>query len=171
METFSTHSLANFTRSSRCFLSDVRVDENVHEENIFIFIFVFSCSKKSVQQEIQLLIKQYPRRVRHIPDALSIFTRQAEQLTNAQVKYSFLSKKHFINGFSFIQSAPILTWQSINPVAALAYFASTRLNHMNNSYTIQYASRILYTTNPQAVILYIPQLVQAIRHDEVLFPS
>ena len=54
-------------------------------------------------------------------------------------------------------------------MAALAYFASTQLSCISNPYTIQYASRILATTKPEAVILYIPQLVQAIRHDDVGF--
>lgn len=66
-----------------------------------------------------------------------------------------------------LQTSQILTWAAINPVAALSYFASARLNQIANSYTIQFASRMLYTTKSEALILYIPQLVQAVRYDEV----
>jgi hypothetical protein len=69
--------------------------------------------------------------------------------------------------FTF-QTSHVLTWAAINPVAALSYFASARLNQVANSYTIQFASRMLYTTKSEALILYIPQLVQAVRYDEVL---
>lgn len=68
---------------------------------------------------------------------------------------------------SCFQTSQLLTWAPINPVAALSYFASARLNQIANTYTIQYASRILYTTKAEALILYIPQLVQAVRYDEV----
>jgi len=81
------------------------------------------------------------------------------------LKYKIF-KKFFI-GIFFFQTSHILTWASINPVAALSYFASARLNQVANSYTIQFASRILYTTKSEALILYIPQLVQAVRYDEV----
>jgi hypothetical protein len=82
--------------------------------------------------------------------------------SNSNRKTSIFDRK-----FLFFQTSHILTWAAINPVAALSYFASARLNQVANSYTIQFASRMLYTTKSEALILYIPQLVQAVRYDEV----
>ncbi|UJR22456.1 hypothetical protein I4U23_025514 [Adineta vaga] len=105
--------------------------------------------KDSLRTEVQRLVKAFPLQVRHIPEALNLFTTNVDK-----------NDRH-------CETAHILTWASIDPVAALAYFASVRLNQVANPYTIQFASRILYTTKPEAIILYIPQLVQAIRYDEM----
>ncbi|CAF3354648.1 unnamed protein product [Rotaria socialis] len=110
----------------------------------------YTIPKESLRNEIQYLVKSYPLLVRHIPEALCIFTATAEN--DRQCETSI-----------------ILTWAPIDPVTALSYFASARLNQVANSYTIQFASRMLYTTKAEALILYIPQLVQAIRYDEMGF--
>ncbi|CAF3557038.1 unnamed protein product [Rotaria sp. Silwood1] len=110
----------------------------------------YTIPKESLRLEIQRLIKSYPLQVRHIPEALSIFTLTSDNDRQCEASH-------------------ILTWASINPVAALSYFASARLNQVANSYTIQFASRMLYTTKSEALILYIPQLVQAVRYDEMGF--
>ncbi|CAF4922492.1 unnamed protein product, partial [Rotaria sp. Silwood1] len=112
--------------------------------------FYYAIPKDSLRSEIQQLVKSNPLQVRHIPDALSIFTVTSEN--DRQCETSI-----------------ILTWASIDPVTALSYFASARLNQVANSYTIQFASRILCITKSEALILYIPQLVQAVRYDEMGF--
>ncbi|CAF0893475.1 unnamed protein product [Adineta steineri] len=111
----------------------------------------YAIPKEPLRTEIQRLVKSYPLQVRHLPEALNIFTVISD------------------NNIRHCETSHILTWASINPVAALAYFASARLNQVANSYTIQFASRILYTTKSEALILYIPQLVQAVRYDEMGF--
>ncbi|CAF4139791.1 unnamed protein product [Rotaria sp. Silwood2] len=112
--------------------------------------FYYAIPKDSLRNEIQQLVKSNPLQVRHIPEALSIFTVTSDN--DRQCETSI-----------------ILTWAPIDPVTALSYFASARLNQVANSYTIQFASRILYITKPEALILYIPQLVQAVRYDEMGF--
>ncbi|CAF0823433.1 unnamed protein product [Adineta ricciae] len=111
----------------------------------------YTIPKASLRTEIQQLVKAFPFQVRHIPEALNLFTSTSNQ-----------NDRH-------CQTSHILIWAPTDPVAALSYFANARLNQIANSYTIQYASRILYTTRPEAIILYIPQLVQAIRYDEMGF--
>ncbi|CAF1047050.1 unnamed protein product [Rotaria sordida] len=110
----------------------------------------YTVPKESLRLEIQRLVRSYPLQVRHIPEALSIFTLTSDNDRQCETSH-------------------ILTWAPINPVAALSYFASARLNQVANSYTIQFASRMLYTTKSEALILYIPQLVQAVRYDEMGF--
>lgn len=137
----------------------------------YFFIFIiddvfFFCRtpKDSVRNEIQRLVKSFPLQVRHIPDALSIFTAAGDHDRQCEVNLKIIKVK---TKTLLFQTSHILTWAPVNPVAALSYFASARLNQVANSYTIQFASRILYTTKPEALILYIPQLVQAVRYDEV----
>ncbi|CAF1456162.1 unnamed protein product, partial [Adineta steineri] len=110
----------------------------------------YTIPKESLRLEIQRLVRSYPLQVRHIPEALSIFTLTSDNDRQCETSH-------------------ILTWAAINPVAALSYFASARLNQVANSYTIQFSSRMLYTTKSEALILYIPQLVQAVRYDEMGF--
>ena len=121
--------------------------------------------KESLRLEIQRLVKSNPLQVRHIAEALSIFTLNSDNDRQCEVGRGEGSFRE--RSFVSSQTSQILTWSAINPVAALSYFASARLNQIANSYTIQFASRMLYTTKSEALILYIPQLVQAVRYDEV----
>ncbi|KAF5285205.1 hypothetical protein FQR65_LT13320 [Abscondita terminalis] len=56
----------------------------------------------------------------------------------------------------------ILTWSRVSPVQALSYFSRQYPPH---PITSQYAVKVLRSYPPEAVLLYIPQLVQALRHD------
>ena len=56
----------------------------------------------------------------------------------------------------------MLTWAAVPPVCALAYFSRQYPPH---PITAQYAIRVLRSYPPEALLFYIPQLVQAIRYD------
>lgn len=56
----------------------------------------------------------------------------------------------------------MLSWARVTPVQALAYFSRQYPPH---PITAQYAVRVLKSYPPDAVLFYIPQLVQAVRHD------
>lgn len=58
----------------------------------------------------------------------------------------------------------MLSWARVSPVQALAYFSRQYPPH---PITAQYAVRVLKSYPPDAVLVYIPQLVQAVRHDTV----
>ncbi|PIK33180.1 putative phosphatidylinositol 4-kinase alpha [Apostichopus japonicus] len=53
----------------------------------------------------------------------------------------------------------ILNWAPVPPITALEYF-----NH-SHPLTAQYATRVLQNYPPQALLFYVPQLVQAVRYD------
>ena len=62
----------------------------------------------------------------------------------------------------------VLCWAAIPPVQAMAYFSQQYPPH---PLTAQYAFRVLQSFPPDAILLYIPQLVQATRYDALGFVS
>uniref|UniRef100_A0A1I8F4F2 1-phosphatidylinositol 4-kinase n=1 Tax=Macrostomum lignano TaxID=282301 RepID=A0A1I8F4F2_9PLAT len=58
----------------------------------------------------------------------------------------------------------MLTWAPVSPVDALAFFSRMYAAH---PLTHQYAVRTLASYPPEAMIFYIPQLVQAVRYDQM----
>uniref|UniRef100_A0A914RD52 1-phosphatidylinositol 4-kinase n=1 Tax=Parascaris equorum TaxID=6256 RepID=A0A914RD52_PAREQ len=57
----------------------------------------------------------------------------------------------------------VLTWAPCSPVAALSLLGARQ--YPTHPITIQYAVRVLRSYPPDVLLQYIPQLVQAIRHD------
>ncbi len=49
------------------------------------FLMLFRIPKESFRNEIQRLVKSYPLQVRHIPDALSIFTATSDNDRQCEV--------------------------------------------------------------------------------------
>lgn len=60
----------------------------------------------------------------------------------------------------------MLAWAPVNPLQALSYFSRQYPTH---PLTAQYAVKTLSSYPAEAVLPYIPQLVQALRHDTVCF--
>ncbi len=58
----------------------------------------------------------------------------------------------------------MLTWARVSPIQALSYFSRQNPPH---PITAQYAIRVLSSYPADAVLFYIPQLVQTLRHDTV----
>lgn len=58
----------------------------------------------------------------------------------------------------------MLAWSPVNPIQALSYFSRQYPTH---PLTAQYAVKTLSAYPAEAVLPYIPQLVQALRHDTV----
>ncbi|XP_038059018.1 phosphatidylinositol 4-kinase alpha-like [Patiria miniata] len=55
-----------------------------------------------------------------------------------------------------------LCWAPVAPVVALSYFSN---QHPPHPITAQYATKVLQFYPPEALLFYVPQLVQAIRYD------
>lgn len=58
----------------------------------------------------------------------------------------------------------MLTWAQITPIKALSFFSRKYPNH---PIPVQFAIRNLLHYKPDVIMQYIPQLVQAVRHDTV----
>lgn len=76
--------------------------------------------------------------------------------------------KYLVTTKTLLSESPelvyMLAWDKINPVQALSYFSRQYPNH---PLTAQYAVKTLSAYPAEAVLPYIPQLVQALRHDTV----
>lgn len=99
-----------------------------------------------VVTEVSKQVRFKPACVSHIPEGL-------QYLVNTE---SLINDSH--------ELVHTLTWARVSPVAALAFFSRQYPPH---PITAQYAVKVLSSYPPDAVLFYIPQLVQAVRHDTV----
>ena len=99
-----------------------------------------------IDDEVTRLVCSEPIAVAHIPQAL----------------------KYLITTKTLLNETPelvyILIWAKIGPIHALSYFSRQYPSH---PITAQYAVKTLNSYPAEAVLPYIPQLVQALRHDTV----
>ncbi|XP_065557789.1 phosphatidylinositol 4-kinase alpha-like [Artemia franciscana] len=99
-------------------------------------------------KEVERLVQLHPDHVAHIPEALD-FLVTADSIINDIPMLSYM-----------------LHWERVSPVKALSYFSRQYPQH---PITAQYAVRCLNSYPPDAVLFYIPQLVQAIRYDTLSY--
>ncbi|XP_029724207.2 phosphatidylinositol 4-kinase alpha isoform X2 [Aedes albopictus] len=99
---------------------------------------------ETIEDEVTRLVCSDPLAVINIPEAL----------------------KYLVTTRTLLNEAPelvyMLTWARVNPIQALSYFSRQFPTH---PLTAQYAVTTLNSYPAEAVLPYIPQLVQALRHD------
>ncbi|KAJ3651067.1 hypothetical protein Zmor_017128 [Zophobas morio] len=101
-------------------------------------------TNEAIMSEIRHQVQQNPVCVSHVPEALQyLVTTDAILSDSAKLVH-------------------MLTWARISPIHALAYFSRQFPPH---PITAQYAVRVLSSYPADAVLFYIPQLVQSLRHD------
>ncbi|BET02066.1 Phosphatidylinositol 4-kinase [Nesidiocoris tenuis] len=101
-------------------------------------------SSESMVKEVCRLVRSNPTAVSHIPHALQYLVTTETILDDAP------------------ELVHTLTWARVSPVQALSYFSRQYPPH---PITAQYAVRVLNSFPADAVLFYIPQLVQSLRHD------
>ncbi|XP_049821823.1 phosphatidylinositol 4-kinase alpha isoform X3 [Aethina tumida] len=101
-------------------------------------------TNEAIINENKHLILQNPVCVSHVPEAL-------QYLATTDALLADIPKLNYM-----------LTWAPISPIQALAFFSRQFPPHPISS---QYAVRVLSSYPADAVLFYIPQLVQALRHD------
>lgn len=107
--------------------------------------FPFECIRK----EVQRLVKSSPQSVSHIPQAVSYLATE-ENIQNDSVELVHL-----------------LTWARVNPLVALGYFGKgSKGQSLAHPITAQFASKMLMLSSPETLLLYIQQIVQALRYDD-----
>ncbi|CAH3130736.1 unnamed protein product [Porites lobata] len=118
--------------------------------DIAVFLPVRFKEVPVIHKEVSRLVRIHPTAVSDIPEAIQYL------VTEKNVKADIPELTH------------VLCWSAIPPVQAMAYFSQQYPPH---PLTAQYAIRVLQSFPPDAIILYIPQLVQATRYDALGFVS
>jgi phosphatidylinositol 4-kinase len=97
--------------------------------------------------EVSRLVRSAPTKVCHIPQAIDYF------LSEDMLEKDSPELPH------------LLTWAPCSPLRALSLFCKRTLPI--HPITAQYATRVLNSYPAKAVLFYIPQLVQAVRYDDL----
>ena len=112
-----------------------------------VFLPTWLNNSPAMETEVAKLVRINPIKVRHLSQALEFFITE-ESITN-----------------DVPELTNILTWARCSPLRAISLFCKRTLPI--HPLTAQYATRVLNSYQPKAVLFYIPQLVQAIRYDDL----
>lgn len=111
-----------------------------------VFLPVRLKNSETIVKEVCRLVRLRPVSVMHVPEAL----------------------QYLVTTDLLLHDAPelvyMLSWARVSPIQALAYFSRQFPHHPISA---QYAVRVLGSYPADAVLFYIPQLVQALRHDSM----
>uniref|UniRef100_A0A8R1DKX0 1-phosphatidylinositol 4-kinase n=1 Tax=Caenorhabditis japonica TaxID=281687 RepID=A0A8R1DKX0_CAEJA len=99
---------------------------------------------------VSKLVRAQPELVAHLPDALSFFLADSSVFESSEISH-------------------VLTWAACSPVMALSLLTPRR--YPTHPITSQYAVRVLRSYPADALLIYIPQIVQAVRHDTMGYIS
>ncbi|XP_066260677.1 phosphatidylinositol 4-kinase alpha isoform X2 [Euwallacea similis] len=101
---------------------------------------------EAIIHEVKNLVHMNPTSVTHVPEALQYLATTEAILADSP------------------KLVHMLTWARVSPIQALAYFSRQFPSHPISA---QYAVRVLSSYQADAVLFYIPQLVQSLRHDKM----
>ncbi|KAH7034920.1 phosphatidylinositol 3 [Microdochium trichocladiopsis] len=98
----------------------------------------------SVHHDVRWLLLNFPAKAMHDPEALPILLgSELPHDVRFQLKY-------------------LLFWAPVNPITAVTYFLPAYRKH---PFLTQYAMRALESHSIDVTFFYVPQIVQALRHD------
>ncbi|XGW14011.1 hypothetical protein V3C99_000358 [Haemonchus contortus] len=135
-------------------LPEIRVETRVLKENsklaweispeLAVYLPTRFRTCPTLRDTLQEMVRLQPEAVSHLPDALPLFLGDTTVFEHTDI-------------------AHVLTWATCSPVMALSLL--TPRQYPLHPVTVQYAVRVLRSYPADALLMYIPQLVQAVRHD------
>ncbi|KAL5457677.1 hypothetical protein EMCRGX_G034963 [Ephydatia muelleri] len=137
----------NPTQSDRNWQSTVLMAYSASPHLAFQLMNRFS-HLEYVVKEVNRLIHSEPVNFINIPEAAQHLAKKDAVESNVRELYH------------------LLYWRDVAPASALIYFTKP---FSANAITAQYANKAMQRFQPDDILLYIPQLVQALRYDELGF--
>ncbi|KAJ2721683.1 phosphatidylinositol-4- kinase [Coemansia sp. Benny D115] len=125
-----------------------------------------------VKRELTALICRFPGELVKDPDALPLLIEQLRLCPTPTSPLGTSTSHSSILHGQYVPSVPSLTfreqkfllyWAPVPPITSTTYLASAQFSR--NPLALQYAVRALQSFPVDLTFFYIPQLVQALRHD------
>ena len=111
----------------------------------------------AVQTELSRLVRLEPQKVLHVPEAVKyLIGDHIDPSARAALKVC-LAARELMNQW-------LALWEPVPPVSALTYFEPRYGNH---PLILQYGMRVLEQHPVGLVFFFVPQIVQALRTDEL----
>ena len=114
-----------------------------------------------VGREVGNLVRSRPREVLHIPEAVEFLVGDRFDGIRRDIRVSLSA-----HGFNFVDDHKqyLLFWDSVPPVIAATFFEP---RYHGNPIILQYAHRVLAQHPVEVTFFFVPQIVQALRYDEL----
>lgn len=114
-----------------------------------------------VGKEVGNLVRSRPREVLHIPEAVEFLVGDRFDGSQRDIRVS-----QSLHGFESVngQKQYLLFWDSVPPVIAATFFEP---QYHGNPTILQYAHRVLAQHRVEVTFFFVPQIVQALRYDEL----
>ncbi|KAJ2160011.1 phosphatidylinositol-4- kinase [Coemansia sp. RSA 552] len=123
-------------------------------------------SHPAIRHELTSLVCKFPGELVHEPEALTLLIECLRGGPGATAPSDTALTNSMPNGLpaplTFRELKFLLYWTAVPPITSTAYLASS---NTRNPLALQYSMRALESFPVDVTFFYIPQLVQALRHD------
>ena len=122
--------------------------------------FVERFKHQAVPREVGALVRSHPRSVLHIPEAIEFLVGDRID-TRRDLRVG-----HCIDRYTRADSHDqyLLFWDPVPPIVAISFFEP---RYHSDPMILQYAHRVLSQHPVDVTFFFVPQIVQALRHDDL----
>ncbi len=116
---------------------------------------------QAVPREVGALIRSRPRDVLHIPEAIELLVGDRLDGVRRDLRVG-----HYTHRYTQANRHDqyLLFWDPVPPIVAVTFFEP---RYHSDPMILQYAHRVLAQHLVDVTFFFVPQIVQALRHDEL----
>lgn len=116
----------------------------------------------TVSQEVERLVRSNTRDIIGLPEALRFLVgEKLDHAVQRDLRVWTLSSPAFVK---LIRTKYLMVWAPIPPVLAISFFER---RYQNDAQLLQYAHRVLEQHPVELTFFFVPQVVQALRYDDL----